>query len=216
MEAFYVIVLTIATAILISILTAVGIAIRKANREVTWPPTGGRCPDGWEEDATTPGKCYMRSDMVNSGKVTPESSVSSGGVVANSEKGYAFAANDYKWLSGDKWRECGSIKNINGKILYADDKSNFDYFKTGDSIKVGTFEAIVASKNDTAKTLTIVADLSPLPTTPAKFYGKRISVDFDNSVYKGASDSDTICKRKTWTDANEIQWDGVSNYNKCP
>lgn len=218
MEAFYIAVLTIATAILIIILTLVGIAIRKANREVKWPPTGGRCPDGWEEDATTPGKCYIRSDMVNSGNVTPESSGSLGVTVANGEKGYTFAADDYKGLGGDKWRECGSIESIgsDNKTLNAKGKSNFNYFNKGDLIKVGPFGERIISEKKSPTILILKDELSETTSFPVKYYGKRISVDFNKSgVYVGASDSLSICLRKDWANLNKIEWDGVSNYNKC-
>jgi hypothetical protein len=52
MEFFYIAVLAIATAILILILTSVGVLIRKSNTEAPWPPTAGRCPDGWTETET--------------------------------------------------------------------------------------------------------------------------------------------------------------------
>ena len=221
MEGFYIAVLVIAIVILMLILTTIGVAMRKANQGVEWPPTGGRCPDGWEEDVTTPGKCYVRSDMVNSGKVTPESAGTSGSTVANATKGYVFAADTYTtWINGDKWRELGSISHMDSPgntKLSADGTSNFKYFNVGDTIKIGTTESTVASKDDTVSPaiLTLSVAISTTPTFPVKYYGKRISVDFNNNVYKGNDDGATKCKRKIWTDANEIQWDGVSNYNKC-
>jgi hypothetical protein len=218
MEAFYIAVLTIAAVVLIIILTTVGVAIRKANREIKWPPTGGRCPDGWEEDAMIPGKCYMRSDMINSGNVTPESSGSLGVTVANGEKGYAFANDRDAFLVGDKWRECGSIVSIgsDNKTLNADGKSNFNYFNAGDSIKVGPFSERVISEKKSPTILILRDELSQTTSFPVKYYGKRISVDFNKSgVYVGASDSLSICLRKDWANLNKIEWDGVSNYNKC-
>jgi hypothetical protein len=219
MEAFYIVVLTIAAAVLIIILTTVGVAIRKANQDVKWPPTGGRCPDGWEEDVTTPSKCYLRSDMINSGNVTPESTGPSGVTTANGAKGYAFPENYNGWLVGNKWRECGSIDRIEGKILYADDKSNFSYFSAGDDIKIGSVTAVVASKDDTVKPaiLTLTNDMqAPIVSFPVQYYGKRISVDFNkDKVYMGAGDESTKCLRKKWANDNKIEWDGISNYNKC-
>ena len=60
MEGFYIAVLTIATAILILILTSVGVLIRKSNTNAPWPPTAGRCPDFWTEvsEGVNKGKCY--------------------------------------------------------------------------------------------------------------------------------------------------------------
>lgn len=209
MEAFYIVVLTITAAVLIIILTTVGVAIRKANQDVKWPPTGGRCPDGWEEDSTTAGKCYMPIDMINSGNVT----------LGTPTDSYAFAADDYnKWLNGDKWRECGTatitITN-NNTTLIADNKSDFKYFKQGDKIKIGTeyTEHTVSSVTNNYTKLIIATSIAS--SGNVKYFGKRISVDFNNNIYKGTTDELTKCARKTWADSNKIQWDGVSNYNKC-
>jgi hypothetical protein len=220
MEVFYIAVLTIAAVILIMILTTVGVAIRKSNQNVEWPPTGGRCPDGWEEHVDTPGKCYIPSDIVNSGKVTPESSLG----VASDAQGYAFADDAYvSWLNGDKWRECGkatvSATTVSPIIttLSADSKSDFKYFKPSDKIRIGTVstEYAVATVGSDSKTLTIAGAIAS--SGLATYYGKRISVDFNKAiVYKGANDGATKCLRKKWANDNEVQWDGVSNYNKCP
>jgi hypothetical protein len=220
MEGFYIAVLAIAIVILMLILTTIGVAMRKANQGVEWPPTGGRCPDGWEEDVTTPGKCYIPSNMVNSGKVTPDSSVVSSVATANATKGYTFAADAYtSWINGDKWRECGTARVFNTTTLNvdADSKSDFNYFKAGDKIRIGTVSAeyTVATVGSDSKSLTITGTIAS--TGIVTYYGKRISVDFNKDlVYKGANEGATKCLRKTWANTNEIQWDGVSNYNKCP
>ena len=69
MEVFYIAVLTIATAILILILTSVGVLIRKSKTEAPWPPTAGKCPDFWTE--TSDGKCYHTG--LNKGIASTES-----------------------------------------------------------------------------------------------------------------------------------------------
>jgi hypothetical protein len=220
MEFFYIAVLTIAAVILIMILTTVGVAIRKSNQNVEWPPTGGRCPDGWEEDKDTPGKCYIPSDMVNSAKVTPESM--SG--VASDAKGYAFADDAYaSWLNGDIWRECGkatvsaTTADPITTTLSADSKSDFNYFKPGDKIRIGTVltQYTIATVGNDSKSLTITGTIAS--SGAVTYYGKRISVNFNKAtVYKGADEGATKCLRKKWANDNEVQWDGVSNYNKCP
>lgn len=111
MEVFYIAVLTIATAILILILTSVGVLLRKSNTEVPWPPTAGRCPDFWTE------------------------------------------------VSGEE--------------------SKNKCYHTG--VNKGTLANDVAIK-----------------ATPTDFSSK------------------TTCENRTWAKANGVDWDGVSNYNKCP
>jgi hypothetical protein len=107
MEVFYIAVLAIATATLILILTSVGVLIRKSNTDAPWPPTAGRCPDGWTE--TSDGKCTALS---------------------------------------------------------------------------GTSEELIKSNTNTDKTIFDFKDMTP-------------------------------CAKKEWTTKWSVQWDGVSNYNKC-
>ena len=71
MEVFYIAVLAIATGILILILTSVGVLLRKSNTEAPWPPTAGRCPDGWTE--TELNKCTVPESLKNSGLVSDNS-----------------------------------------------------------------------------------------------------------------------------------------------
>ena len=49
-----------------------------------------------------------------------------------------------------------------------------------------------------------------------KYYGRRIGIDFaTNTLYKGGTNPETKCLRKAWAKSNSVEWDGVSNYNKC-
>jgi len=140
----------------------------------------------------------------------------------NLNPGYTLALDTDTWPSGgDKWHECGTATVTATTAapitttLYADTKSDFNYFKTNDKIKIGTdsTEYTVASVASDSKSLTITGPISSTGTV--KYYGKRILIDFNNATYKGADDKATKCLRKTWATANEIKWDGVSNYNKC-
>ena len=70
MQAFYIAVLTIAAVILIMILTTIGVAIRKANQDVDWPPIQPpACPNGWTEDTIVKNKCTVPNGLINSGKI---------------------------------------------------------------------------------------------------------------------------------------------------
>ena len=48
-----------------------------------------------------------------------------------------------------------------------------------------------------------------------KYYGRRVGINFNDVAYKDASNLLTKCKRKDWAKLNSVEWDGVSNYNKC-
>jgi len=57
MEAFYLIVLGVATVILILILTFIGIMMQSQNKGQVWPPVANTCPDKWAVDGS--GNCSI-------------------------------------------------------------------------------------------------------------------------------------------------------------
>jgi hypothetical protein len=153
----------------------------------------------------------MPSGMKNSGKVARSSASTD-----NTTKGYDLAEEGKTWMRGNKWRFCGTANYMStDKItLYADTKSNFNYFNTGDEIRLyGKFGSLkyvdkkVASK--TEKSLTVDSALPNDPKSPINYHGLRMSVDFTKPAYEG------ICSKRNWAKTNSIRWDGVSNYNKC-
>jgi hypothetical protein len=197
MEVFYIAVLAIATATLILILTSVGVLIRKSNTDAPWPPTAGRCPDGWEE--TELNKCIIPDSQNNSGLITPYEN--NGTLIA----GYT--------VESDKWHVCGSAtKDPSNTKIIADLGSNFDYFKPSDRIKINDVEYDVLSKSTEGAGTTkknVLTLGSALPTGLSgsfKYSGKKISVDFKDK---------NTCEKKEWAKKWAIKWDGVSNYNKC-
>jgi hypothetical protein len=299
MEVFYIAVLTIAAAILILILTTIGVAMRNGNREVEWPPGAGRCPDGWEEDESTPSKCYIPIDKTNSGTVfsTEVAVNNSGGTGTTSATKYTFVPNNFKgiaspdknWSERNAWHEVGSATIIHnyagsgsdayaayGAILRAQSGYDFKYFKENDQIAIEllTTKTNVDNKSngevltntektvpeyhyflvsgepvkdfDGSQILRLKRDTSAQGISSGKgigysdskpviakidtdtnvkyeasgatvrYFGKRISVDFSDAKYYSSTDNAaTKCLRKAWANANEIKWDGISNYNKC-
>ena len=69
MEGFYIAVLSIATIILMLILTTLGVAMRKGNADVAWPPgDAAKCPIGWEA-GTTLTQCKIPDAQLISGEI---------------------------------------------------------------------------------------------------------------------------------------------------
>ena len=69
MEAFYIAVLVIAVVILMLILTTLGVAMRKGNADVAWPPgDAAKCPIGWEAGGT-PTQCKIPDASLISGEI---------------------------------------------------------------------------------------------------------------------------------------------------
>ena len=71
---------------------------------------------------------------------------------------------------------------------------------------------ITKTKSDVADDYTITYAAN---NSIVKYYGRRVGIDFANALYKGASNPETKCLRKAWAKSNSVEWDGVSNYNKC-
>jgi len=60
MDYFYVIVLSVAIALLILILTFIGIAFKRSSASgTTWPPVAGTCPDYWQVDPNDKNYCLI-------------------------------------------------------------------------------------------------------------------------------------------------------------
>ena len=69
MEGFYIAVLSIATIILMLILTTLGVAMRKGNADVAWPPgDAAKCPIEWEA-GTTLTQCKIPDAQLISGEI---------------------------------------------------------------------------------------------------------------------------------------------------
>lgn len=70
MDSFYLIVLSIATVVLILLLTFIGILMKKAVGAEIYPAVSNMCPDYWDA-SSSPGVCYYPgSNNVNSGIIT--------------------------------------------------------------------------------------------------------------------------------------------------
>ena len=76
MDSFYIVVLSVATVILILLLTFVGILLKKAKTADIFPPVTNMCPDYWDA-SSTPGICYVPDgdkQKVNRGSISYQSS----------------------------------------------------------------------------------------------------------------------------------------------
>jgi len=222
METFHKIVLAIAAAVLILILTSVGMIMRNGNRDVAWPPTTASCPDGWEADTANAGRCYTPAENKNYGRVAMMGRQSD-----NNAWGYSNIEKPSRWLSGDDWRMFGTARRFeNGLTLTPEPGSHFKYFQPGDSIKiigenlgggktstVATVASVFHGNGNSKAKLTLISPLLPGVSldldNPMKYYGKRMSIDFSKKAYANK------CAKQKWAKRNNVYWDGVSNYNKC-
>ena len=129
-------------------------------------------------------------------------------------------------------------KNVNGKDVAGTSTTvpEYQYFKvSGVTSDTGKFNNILLLKRDTTNGASFGGPNESKPViskttldsveytityeatnSNVKYYGRRIGIDFANELYKVASsDPETKCLRKAWAKSNSVEWDGVSNYNKC-
>jgi hypothetical protein len=135
MDYFYIIVISVAIAMLIILLTFVGISLRKkgvSSQGGAWPPFESTCPDYWQIDSTDPNYClipgYDKTNNKaprNSGSIynaTGTSTLTTGNTPGldsannriNFSDTYYSACNKQKWANsnGIMW---DGYSNYNGK-----------------------------------------------------------------------------------------------------
>jgi hypothetical protein len=91
---------------------------------------------------------------------------------------------------------------------------NFNYFNKDDSIRLygrfGKDRYVYRTVSEkTERSLTLDSAILVDPKSQFEYHALRMSVDFTKPKYEG------ICNKRVWAKSNRIQWDGVSNYNKC-
>jgi hypothetical protein len=131
MDSYYIIVSSVATVILILVLTYIGISMNYSKGKVAHPPKAATCPDAWALASDGSSCLIPASSSLNIGKLYD----SDGKFIANSKTTYG-------------------LNITNNSINFADE----GWTKGGLS---------------------------------------------------------TTCSQKAWANQMGIQWDGISNYNKC-
>jgi hypothetical protein len=134
MEAFYIIVLSIAIILLILVLTYVGIQMTSANsatKKSTFPPQASSCPDYWQSVTTDTSSCLIPTkNSQNVGKIYD---ASNGSLLLNSSTTYGLNtmsnsinfANS-RWATGGVNTICAQKSWANQYGLMWDGVSNYN------------------------------------------------------------------------------------------
>jgi hypothetical protein len=130
MDIFYTIVLTIATVLLILLLTYIGLTInnKKKTSIQTFPPNSATCPDYWDISPTDSSLCLIpklgyknTGDIYDStGAVTIKPSTSFGYESSNKTMNF----NDAKWDTTGVTSICAKKKWANNRGIIWDGVSN--------------------------------------------------------------------------------------------
>ena len=111
-----------------------------------------------------------------------------------------------------KVREVTSNNNlVNTKLILKRDTTNGSTFGGTVELKPKITKTTQDSTTGDSR-FTITYDAT---NSDVKYYGRRVGINFNDVAYKDASNLLTKCKRKDWAKLNSVEWDGVSNYNKC-
>ena len=188
MDTYHKVVIAVAVVFLFIILITIGVMMPRKDSDAPWPPVAGRCPDGWMEDANIQNQCTV-SDT-NKGQI-----ISSG--TANATRNTTNGTSTLTASDPNIFRDVNRGDWF--KIIDFNWGPNNDLITRTD---VGTYMVDSVAKN--GKTLV-------LKNTSAQVNG---NLSYSHSII--SFDSKNVCEKKKWANKWGVQWDGVSNYNKCP
>jgi hypothetical protein len=134
MDLFYIIVLSVATVLLILLLTYIGILMKNAKTSddgEVFPPVASSCPDYWSSSISDPSSCNIPNNgagIKNLGSIYDVN-----GLVLNDSNtiGYDLAKNvinfnDTRWSSGGKIAVCAKKDWANKYNIMWDGVSNYN------------------------------------------------------------------------------------------
>jgi hypothetical protein len=217
MEAYHKIVLAVAASVLLLYLLTVGFMMRRDDSAVPWPPVAGRCPDGWKEDATILSKCSVpaNSTVFGNTKLTIQQ--------------YTFVTS--KSSEKNKLKVTAEQLAIFNKTGIAIASGEFPTdMRKGDSIKISdkTYKILAIGDRSKIKSGTIFKPTYYWAFKERTGGGNLVILDDTNSTLTQSNTSQTYtrstisfghmtpCEKKNWVkNYKGLQWDGISNYNKC-
>lgn len=138
MEIFYIIVMSIATIVLIILLTIIGIILSQKNNAQIYPPSKNTCPDYWKADKDAAGNAVCIINDINKGNINKDTT---GNYLLSTDKyntlkvftpAYVDGSNkinfnDATWASGfSTTQQCALKKWSNTNKINWDGISNFN------------------------------------------------------------------------------------------
>jgi hypothetical protein len=134
MDLFYIIVLSVATVLLILLLTYIGISMKNAKTSGdgdVFPPSASSCPDYWSSSVSDPSSCVVPKNVAGIKNIGSIYDVN--GLVLNDSNtvGYDLAKNvinfnDTRWASGGKIAVCAQKDWANKYNIMWDGVSNYN------------------------------------------------------------------------------------------
>lgn len=225
METYHKIIVAVAVSILLLYLLTIGFMMRRDDSEKPWPPVAGRCPDGWKEDKVTE-QCHIPESGLNRGILDANGNpdlirIGLARIVKNPvDIGKNIIPNIPNTQitileSRDKDRIFGRNER-NGSVINKGDLITITIKNLNGSFDLGTYkvEAIGNFRrrgngeyefSENERKYIILNGILGLDNGTEVEYKKSI-IMFKNMP---------VCTKYKWAKPRGIQWDGVTNYNKC-
>jgi hypothetical protein len=132
MEKFYLIVLTIASILLILILTYIGLSMSKRGNNVPFPPVASACPDYWEINSKglcvipTGGKTKNSSSIFKDNKLILDTKTTPGLVANSSNNSGTIDFSNSGWSSLGSSQLCAQKDWANKNGIIWDGVNNYN------------------------------------------------------------------------------------------
>ena len=134
MDLFYIIVLSVATILLILLLTYIGILMRNAKTSSNgdiFPPVANSCPDYWGASPSDPSSCNIPRNVAGVKNIGSIYDIN--GLTLNDTNTIGYDRgknlinfNDTRWSSGGKTAVCGQKEWANKYNIMWDGVSNYN------------------------------------------------------------------------------------------
>lgn len=192
MKLFQILLLIVSISIFIGLFIYTAAVFYSGEKSVIYPPDLTSCPDNWKMIVRT-----IDGDKRHVCQIPPPDEMNLG---ALKDKGIAI----YKYPNID-----GSGNNLSYLPKYYD-------FNT---VNINA-QADTVVKGDPLPHLRYYS-ADDIPEGYGNAYNKFEMTNFENNNYIDfqasgwGSQGDPFCRIKNWAKINNIQWDGMSNYNRC-
>jgi len=196
MKLFQILLLIVSISIFIGLFIYTAAVFYSGDKSTIYPPDLTSCPDNWKMIVRT-----IDGDKRHVCQIPPPNEMNLG---ALKEKGMAI----YKYPNID-----GTGNNLSYLPKYYD-------FQNSNTPNLNAALPDTVVKGDPMPHLRYYS-ADDIPEGYGNTYNKYDMKNLENNNYIDfqaagwASQGDPFCRIKNWAKINNIQWDGMSNYNRC-
>lgn len=191
MQLFQILVLIVSISIFIGLFIYTAAVFYSSDKSTIYPPDLTSCPDNWKIIVRT-----INGDKRHVCQIPPPDDINLGALKTKGLAIYNYIGIDSSGNNLSYLPNYGGFYDDKGNRIYQDESGvpipNFKYYST-DDIPEG-----YGNKYNKYKMSEI-----------------ELNNYIDFQAHGWGSQGDPFCRIKNWAKINNIQWDGMSNYNKC-